>query len=110
MVTWFTHWSNIKRFCLFGVSKAKLTKNVDLDKYYCSWYNIRCNSRWLFLSSNFDIGKNVLIYGVDNSPLVHNDNRKKDILFVVKGPAAALEDTTKRVEVKYFNNFFRSKK
>ena len=62
------------------------------------------------MSSNFDIGKNVLIYGVDNSPLVHQDNRKKDILFVVKGPAAALEDTTKRVEVKYFNNFFRSKK
>ena len=60
--------------------------------------------------SYFDIFKNVLIYGVDNSSLVHNDNRKKDILFVDEGPAAALDDTTKIVEAKHVNNFTRSKK
>ena len=54
--------------------------------------------------SFFDIFKNVLIYGVDNSSLVHNDNRKKDILFVDEGPAASLDDATKIVEAKHFNN------
>ena len=60
--------------------------------------------------SYFDIFKNVLIYSVDNSSLVHNDNRKKDILFVDEEPAAALDDTTKIVEAKHVNNFTRSKK
>ena len=60
--------------------------------------------------SYFDIFENVLIYDVDNSSLVHNDNRKKNILFVDEGPAAALDDATKIVEAKYFNNFTRSKK
>ena len=41
---------------------------------------------------------------------MHNDNRKKDILFVDEGPAAALDDATKIVEAKHFNNFTRSKK
>ena len=35
---------------------------------------------------------------------------KKDILFVDEGPAAALDDATKIVEAKHFNNFTRSKK
>ena len=63
-----------------------------------------------FLISYFDIFKNVLIYSVDNSSLVHNGNRKKYILFVDEGPAAALDDTTKIVEAKHVNNFTRSKK
>ena len=35
---------------------------------------------------------------------MHNDNRKKDILFVDEGPAASLDDATKIVEAKHFNN------
>ena len=55
-------------------------QNADSDKYSYSAYNIRFNSHSLSLIQNFDFGKNVIIFGVDNSPSKHADNRKKDIL------------------------------
>ena len=37
-----------------------------------------------FSISNFDIGKNVIIFYVDNSPDNHADNRRKDILVLAQ--------------------------
>ena len=39
------------------------------------------------------------------SSLVHNDNRKKDILILGKGRADGLDDTTLTAEKKYSINF-----
>ena len=38
------------------------------------------DSRSLFSFSNFDCGKRVVIFGIDNSSSVHIDNKKKVIL------------------------------
>ena len=55
---------------------VKLIKNDNPDKYSNSGYGIRFDSRWIFSILNFS-DKNVIIFGVENSSSVHNDNKKK---------------------------------
>ena len=52
--------------------------------------------------------KNVVIFGVDRSPSVYIDNRKKDILTLSFGPTQWLDDTTLTAEAQYSINFSRS--
>ena len=40
-----------------------------------------------------EIGRNVIIFGVDTSSSSHTDNKKKDILILRKGPTQGLEHT-----------------
>ena len=61
--------------CLFGA--LKLTKIPDPDKYSNFGYGIGFSSQLPFLTSNFDFGKTVIIYGADNSLSTHLDNKKK---------------------------------
>ena len=63
---------------LFGA--VKLTKNGDPDKYGYIGYGIGFDAHSQFLSSNGEWGKNVIIFGVDDSSSVHVDNRKKRYL------------------------------
>ena len=67
---------------LFGV--VKLTKNADPDKYGYIGYGIGFEVHSQFLSSNGELGKSDVIFGVDNSSSMHADNRKKRYLFLVK--------------------------
>ena len=59
---------------MFGA--VHLNKNADPDKYSYSEYSIGFGSRSLFLFPNSDWGKNVVIFGVENSSSVHVDKRK----------------------------------
>ena len=68
---------------LFG--SVKLTKNSDIDKYRYSGYGIGFDRETSF-SFEKEVGKNVIIFGVDMSSSSKIDNRKKDILILGKGP------------------------
>ena len=59
---------------------------------------------------NEEWGKNVIIFGVDNSLSVHTDNRKKDILVLGKRPTDGLDDTRVTAEVKYSVNITNPRK
>ena len=61
--------------------------------------------RSLFIISNFDFGKNVIIFGVDSSSLTHNDNRKKDILILGEWITQELDDILIIAKSKYSINF-----
>ena len=61
--------------CLFGA--VTLTRKAELDKCSYSEYDIGFNSRSHFVISNFDFGKNVIIFGVENTASTHGDNKKK---------------------------------
>ena len=65
------------RFTL-GISlflAVKLTKDPYHDKYFCSGYGNGFEPRGFFLLSySSAIGKNVIIFGVDNSSSVDEDN------------------------------------
>ena len=56
---------------------AKLSKNSDLDKYGCNGYGIGFDARSQFPLSNNKWDKNVVIFGVNSSLLMHIDNRGK---------------------------------
>ena len=57
--SWLRQGFNLKD-CLFWA--ARLTKNADPDKNFCSRYGIRLDSSSLFLFQNFDSGKNIIIF------------------------------------------------
>ena len=89
---------------LFGA--AKLTKNIDSDQYFYSGYDIGFDARGKFsLPDVSGFGKNIIIVGADMSSPVHFDNKKKDILFLGKGPTDDLDDTTLIAKKKYSTNF-----
>ena len=72
--------------CLFGA--VKLTKHVDVDQYKYSGYGIGFDRKGSYSVGN-EIGRNVIIFGVDVSSYPHIDNKKKDILNILilsKGP------------------------
>ena len=85
--------------CLFGF--VKLTKNVDIDKY--SGYGIGFDRNTSFSVGN-EIGKNVIILGVDMSSSTKIDNRKKEILILGRGPTQGLENTLNAEKI-YSINF-----
>ena len=49
-------------------------------------------------------GKNEVIFGVDNS-FVHTDNKKKDILILIKSPTNGSNYATLTAEAGYSINF-----
>ena len=58
----------------------------------------------MIFSIGNEIGKSVLIFGVDRSSSTKIDNRKKDILILDKGPTQELEHTLS-AEKMYSINF-----
>ena len=88
---------------LFG--SVKLTKNADIDKYGYSGYGVGFDRNISFSFGN-EIGKNVIILGVDMSSSTKIDNRKKDILILGIGPTKRLENTLS-AEKMYSINFTR---
>ena len=68
--------------CLFGA--IKFTKNADSDKHRYFGYGIGFDRHGSFSSPGIGLGKSVLIFGVDMSSSPKTDNRKNDILFLVK--------------------------
>ena len=75
---------------MFGA--VKLTKHPAIDKYKYSRYGIGFDRKGFFSLSN-EIGRNVIIFGVDISSSSHIYNKKKDILVFGKGPTQGLENT-----------------
>ena len=74
--------------CLFG--SVKLTKTTNINKYEYSGYGIGFDRRASFSIGN-DIGRNVIIFGVDMSSSLLIGNKKKDILILGKGITLGLE-------------------
>ena len=92
--------------CLFGV--VKLTKNANPNKCTYSGYETGFDSRSLFSISNFDWGKNAIIFGVDMSLSLHANNKNKNIVILGKGQTKGLDNTSLTAEAEHSLNFSRS--
>ena len=68
------------------------------------------DSRSQFAWSDRSDGKNVIIFGDDNSSSVHIDGRNKNILFLGEGPTQGLDNATITGETKHPINFTGSGK
>ena len=75
---------------MFGT--VELTKHVDIDLYKYPGYGIGFDRKGFF-SIGDEIGRSVIIFGVEMSSSSHIDNKKKDILILGKGPTQGLEHT-----------------
>ena len=74
--------------CLFGA--VELTKHVDVDLYKYSGYGTGFDRKGSYLIGD-EVGRNVIIFGVDMSSSLHIGNKKKDILILGKGPTQGLK-------------------
>ena len=90
---------------MFGA--VKLTKHPDIDQYKYSGYGIGLDRKGLFSLGN-EIGRNVIIFGIDMSSSQHIDNKNKYILILGKGPIQGLEHIL-TAEKLYSINFTKHK-
>ena len=90
---------------MFGA--VKLTKYPDIDQYKCSGYGVGLDRKGLFSLCN-EIGRNVIIFGIDMSSSQHIDNKNKYILILGKGPIQGLEHIL-TAEKLYSINFTKHK-
>ena len=87
---------------LFGA--VKLTKNADIDKYKYSGYGNGFDGKGFYSNGN-EIGRNVLIFGVNMDSSTNLDNEGKDISILGKGPTQGLGEHSLSGEKMYFINF-----
>ena len=69
---------------MFGA--VSLTKHVNVDRYKYSGYGIGFDRHGSFSFLGIELGRNVIIFGVDMSSSTKIDNMKKDNLILIKGP------------------------
>ena len=70
-----------------------MTKHFDTDQYKYSGYGIQFDRIGEFSIGN-GFGRDCIIFAVDMKSSVHDDNKEKDILILIKGPTQGLDDTT----------------
>ena len=87
--------------CLFVA--VKLTKHVDVDLYKYLGYGIGFDRKRSYSIVN-EVGRNIIIFGVDMSSSSYIDDKKEDILILSKGHTQGLEYTV-TAEKLYSINF-----
>ena len=88
---------------LFGA--VEITKNDDTSKYKCKGYGICFDKGGSFSDSSINNGRNVLIFGVHGSSLVHSNNKANNTYVIGKGPVQGIDGTTLHAEKLYSQNF-----
>ena len=84
---------------------AKLTKNVDVDKYKYFGFWIGFDGHGSNLHQSEGDEKNVIIFAVDMSSSTNIDNKKKDILILGKGPTKSFGEHSLSAGKMYSINF-----
>ena len=93
---------------LFG--SMQITKNADTSKYTYKGYGICFDEGGMFGIGNINNGRNVLIFGVHESSLVHTNNRANNIFIIGDGFAQGINDMTLYAEKIYSQNFTQPNK
>ena len=93
---------------LFGAMQS--TKNADTSKYKYKGYGICFDEGGSFSKGNISNGKNVLIFGVDESSLVHANNKANNIYVMGDLFVQGINDTALYAEKIYSQNFTQPNK
>ena len=88
----------------------EIIKNADTSKYKYKGYDICFDEGGSFSKGNISNGKNVLIFGVDESSLVHANNKDNNIYVMGDLFVQGINDTTLYAEKIYIQNFTHPKK
>ena len=93
---------------LFGA--VKITKNTDSSKNNYEGYGLCFDEGGTFSKGNINNGKNVIIFGVHESSLVHANNKANNIYVMGDLFVQGINDTTLYAEKIYRQNFTQSSK
>ena len=93
---------------LFGA--MEITKNADTSKYKYKGYGVCFDEGGMFSMGNINNGRNVLIFGVEESSLVHSNNTANNIYVMGDGIVQGINDTKLYVEKTYSQNFTQPSK
>ena len=88
---------------LFGA--MEITKNADNSKYKYKGYGICFDEGGSFSIGNINNRRNVLIFGVDESYVIHSNNKANNIYVMGDGIVLGINDTTLYAEKIYSQNF-----
>ena len=77
---------------LYGA--VQITKNADTSKYAYKGYGICFDEDGMFSEGSINNGKNVLIFGIHESSLIHSNNKTNNIYVMGKGFVQGISDTT----------------
>ena len=88
---------------LFGA--MQITKNIDTSKYKYKGYVICFDEGGMFSKGNINNGRSVIIFGVDESSLVHANNKANNIYVTGDLFVQGINDTTLYAEKAYSRKF-----
>ena len=88
----------------------QITKNADASKCKCKGYGNCFDEGGTFSKGNINNGRNVLIFGVDKSSLVHANNKANNTYVMGDLFVQGINDTTFYAEKIYSQNFTRPSK
>ena len=72
----------------------QITKNSDTSKYAYKGYGICFDEGGMFSEGSINNGRNVLIFGVHESSLIHSNNKTNNIYVMGKDFVQGINDTT----------------
>ena len=88
---------------LFGA--MEITKIANNSKYKYKGYGICFDKDGLFSEGSINNGRNVLIFGVHESSLIHSNNTANNIYVMGKDFVQGINDTTLYADKVYSQNF-----
>ena len=88
----------------------KINKNTDSSKNNYKGYGICFDEGGTFSNGNINNGRNVIIFGVHESSLVHTNNKANNIYVMGDLFIQGINDTTLYAEKIYSQNFTQSSK
>ena len=88
----------------------EITKIADTSKYKYKGYGVCFDEGGTFSMGNINNGRNILIFGFDESSLVHSNNKANNIYDMDGGIVQGINDTTLYAEKTYSQNFIQPSK
>ena len=88
----------------------QITKNADTSKYKYEGYGICFDEEGSFSKGNISNSKNILIFGVHESSLIHQNNKANNIYVMGDLFVQGINDTTLYAEKVYSQNFTQPNK
>ena len=88
----------------------QITKNSDNSKYAYKGYGVCFDEGGMFSEGSINNGRNVLIFGVHESSLIHPNNKVNNIYVMGKDFVQGINDATLYADKVYSQNFTQPNK
>ena len=88
----------------------QITKNSDNSEYAYKGYGVCFDEGGMFSEGSINNGRNVLIFGVHESSLIHSNNKANNVYVMGKDFVQGINDATLYADKVYSQNFIQPNK